>query len=281
MIRLLAIILLLFNAIDYLVCVDNPQKCQLAKYCTSLARCENFTSLQELSQTFHSGQVCDGYFQTANITSIDLIANRYEGPLNDRLNISALLDIILADGTNSTGFVGINLQGFAGVDFNTTRTPADNTGLLLRKRAMQQHGLRFASLDLFFNGPLLTMTSDHGRTCDETELLQALNQTSGNFFNLMPTLYFKTTKFQRKLCPLAFKNVLLGQVFTFGNALKFHKENSSGGDLNCVIKIFRLKSAVIRSLNKEILHPQVYAHTSEIQIERARSTRSRSMCSRS
>ncbi len=205
------------------------------------------------------------------MTSINLIADRYRGPLNDQLNLSGLLDTILAE-NNFTGLVRVDLTSFSGIDLNVTLDSSQYRNLLSWRSVVQQHRFQISSLDLLFNGKILKMTADNGRTCDEAESLDAFNQTNGyTFFTSMQTLSLKSSRFTRKLCPLVFKTVSLDTLYTFGPLLKFYKENSDAysklDGLSSAISTLHLRSAVIENLDRELLHPHVYANTFQIKIE--------------
>ncbi len=184
--------------------------CELNKYCTSMGACSNFSSLMQLEKALpNSISQCMYGFYYNNITSIDIYANMFQGPVSGELNLGAQFYAMIPFEFRAPEF-DVNFHGFIGIDLNITTNAAFYEYILAWKNYMGQyymgHLFCFAQFELFFNGEFLKMTSDNGKTCDETHLISIYNKTNVNIFSPINFLYFQSLKFPRKWCASFFSN---------------------------------------------------------------------------
>jgi hypothetical protein len=113
------------------------------------------------------------------------------------------------------------------------------------------------------------MTTDAGRTCNDTDLL-GIHKRVGGFspFGLAwPDLKIHSVQFSRKWCPAAFANLKLDVLTVDGQQIRFYSaEKKRTESLNCSAKRLEIMFTSIKLLDKEILHPQVFAHTQYVVI---------------
>jgi hypothetical protein len=117
----------------------------------------------------------------------------------------------------------MSFAGFTGFDFNAS-LPSNKFEYL-----SEWEDLYFdlaGSFGLYFNGELIKMSSDGGKTCNETDLLNMFNRRnkSSGFFSFSPTnLMFgnSETRVPTKWCASSFKNVNIQKLHVTTNSFRF------------------------------------------------------------
>jgi hypothetical protein len=109
------------------------------------------------------------------------------------------------------------------------------------------------------------MSSDGGRTCDESELINIFKKTNSTFFSLSDTLEFNFMRFSRKWCANSFSNVNLLHLKIFEQMIRFFPANITS-TFSCYIASLEYYFTTMEFLNKELLHPQVFGQTQLISV---------------
>jgi hypothetical protein len=245
--------------------VKTSQTCSLSKYCTAAGWCENFTSLAELNSLLpavSSASDCQDLFNATIISTnhfdfytptVYLKANKYKGLVNDQLDLNRFLSAVFP--VQAAESRVLNFCGFTGLDLNVgLESPMASVNASI--------GYLASSVDLFMNGVPIEMSTDGGRTCDETQLAAILNNTKMNFsvFSWTPRgLLFHNIKQPRgPLCPLAFKDVNIQILKVYGSPLTFFPSLSNSVMSGTVITNLELANMAIEKLDATIIHPQVF-----------------------
>ncbi len=244
-----------------------PQTCPLSRFCDKQRECKNFTSLSDFQRSIQAAiadtqRPCDRYFGQED-NAVEIQANAYRVPLNDQLDVYSFVSRFI----EPTLYFSLMLTWFTGIDLNAT-LPSTNFTSMNKWQALAWE-MRFEGpkpLDLYFNSELVEMSSDGGRTCDETQLLEIYKQTSVTFFSLKQTyLLFVVMSFPRKWCASTFKNVTLKTLMVYGQPVRFFSRNTSSL-FDCSISNLKITKATIEHLDREVLHPQVFGRTVSISV---------------
>jgi hypothetical protein len=224
--------------------------------------CENFTSLAELNILLPppwNATICLDLFDFNIITDVNnaevvyLKANEYKGLVNDQLDMNRFFSSAFPTQYQQNVFV--NLIGFNGLDLNLTFQ-----NLLVVPCNIEYIG---SSIDLYMNGVPIVMSSDGGRTCDETQLAAIFKNNKMNFsvFNWKAQVLtlFNIKQSHGALCALAFKNVNLESLTVIARLPKFFSSKSNVDMSGTSIYNLVLSEIVIEQLDLTVLHPQVFA----------------------
>jgi hypothetical protein len=192
---------------------------------------------------------------TIGEASIFLKASAHKSLVNDQLDTNRFLSSIFpAQGVQD---VLLNFCGFTGLDLNLT--------LQSELSPAYQLNIEYtaSSMDLYMNGASVEMSTDGGRTCDETQLTAIFNNTKMNFsvfsWTTNAELIIQYIKQSRgPLCALAFKNAKIICLSVYGPPLKFFSTASNFNLSEIYIYSFQLSDSVIEQLDATIIHPQVF-----------------------
>jgi hypothetical protein len=245
---------------------SNASGCSQSKYCTPGGWCENFTSLIELNSALQDKSLCVGYFETDDNNcncsiSINIKANNYKGPLNDRFDYQTFIQTIFPLPRGQV--FNLNFYGFNGIDFNFTIAKYFTSNITVI------FSFTFTKFDFYLNGNLWEMNSNEHSSCNDTQLINIFNETKYGLFGLSTSLYINfelhspNSNF-KKWCPLIFKNSNTVLLQINGKPIRFYTGNSSYNQSN--IQTLYFNNLVVDNLDKEILHPQVYSSLNQIWI---------------
>jgi hypothetical protein len=257
--------------------------CALSKYCTAAGWCENFTSLFELNSLIPpltDAAVCQNIFNDTIIynrtkssppdtATVYLKANAYKSLVNDQLDMNRFLSSILP--TQDVNDVLVYLCGFTGIDLNITfgsqLAPLFATNNWTEAQYFLSIGYISSAVDLYMNGAAIVMSSDRGRSCDETQLAKIFNKTKMNFsvFSWAEGLYIRNVKQPHgPLCALVFKNTNLMFLNVHGIPLKFVSTQSEYDLSGTNIFDLELQYIAIEQLDATIIHPQVFSSLTKL-----------------
>jgi hypothetical protein len=271
--------------------VESNATCSLSKYCTAAGWCENFTSLAELNSTLpplSSATACQDLFNTSILNyrpgsfiidsaSVNFKANAYKGIINDQFSITHFLTSIFP--TQGVHNVLLNFCGFSGLDLNLTLVSQQAPSFAISNWTQASYemdiGYIASSVDLYMNGTPIVMSSDGGRTCDETHLAAIIKTTKMNLsvFRWVSwaggQLVLKNVKQQRgPLCALAFKNVKLQVLIFKGSLVKFFPTTSNTDMSGTNILNLDMYDLAIEKLDATVLHPQVFSSVTSLTLYR-------------
>jgi hypothetical protein len=220
--------------------------------------CENFTSLIELSSALFDNSSCPGYFESlfdgiSIIITINIKANNYKGPLNDRFDYQRFIQTMFSKVKRE--FL-LNFYGFGGIDLNFTTNysySANVNPLYLTFTS--------AKFDFYSNGTLVEMSSDGGTSCDDKELIKIIDKAKYGIFGQLSLLSINFelkshNSYFKKWCPLIFKNAHIGELQIVAKPIRFYTGNSS---YNISIQSVSFNTLVVGNFDKEILPPQVFS----------------------
>jgi hypothetical protein len=249
--------------------------CSQSKYCTPEGWCENFTSLIELNSALLDNSSCPEYFKTLadnNGTSCDIYiitfiikANNYKGPINDRFDYQRFIQSTFIQTTSVNITVSLRFDSFDGIDLNFTLTNRTYTN----NETPVNFEFAFAKFDFYLNGKPWEMSSDGGKTCDETELLKIIYKYKYGIFGLLEYVTFNF-EFQsrnynyKKWCPLVFENAAISDLNIEAKPIRFFSGNSFINKSSFQSVTFY--NLVADNLDKEILNPQVYSLLKKLTI---------------
>jgi hypothetical protein len=240
--------------------------CPLSEFCdrNNNVTCSNFSnigvldkSIQDSVKTDVDRHACDSYISTDGLKiTLNAYSCKEQPLLNDQLDLYSLFLAF-----KSPDDFWLTFLNFRGIDLNATAVPSRNYKSLERLRNIRMDidlEVRRAGIGLYYNGDLIKMSSDGGRTCDETQLLEIFKTSNSTIFSLKASLSLSNMKYPRKWCPLAFNQAHIHKLGIRFQPIRFFQENTlSSADFDCDITYLLIDSMVIEHLNREVLHASI------------------------